>query len=685
MPLVDQTPRSHSPSKILADIPQLRSSKDETPAAEPEEIAVPVGDLGKSHQFSKSKMSDPSHSIDEINVPEVTDLTAEFVYNYYTVDERVAPYQKDATISTVSSINGQKVLRTNHTDIARIPRYVSIKWNAPVISKFESSQQDTSQDSSAQDLSIEGNHDKVISEDNFFNESYVNHTFSSIEAIEQGATDLENYSRFYFHDAESLSKMSKYQIQSAADVGDKQDQAYQAQLGKMSDAYGMLSDFPQTSFGLRVYDEKKNLNDSDDLLRSITDSLTLTMKINSSVIPDVFKDSAVKQNADHLNNLRVSHSNFKFASTRGNASKAQEFDPVYNDSSATETAKLKHPAKMLGYIIDRYVATGQDFRKEKTFFVESIATTSFLDDTVLYGYTYVYTVRVVSAVKLLTYNSDSTEVDVSTVYVSSRPISYPIETFEYQPPPPPNDLKFVFDYVKRNLVVKWDMPSNPQKDVKQFQVMRRKSIKEPFELIAQYGFDTSRPGMDQERYKTGEAVDANNTSQMDQGLLYLVKTQTASNADKSYPIYIHVDEDFTVDPEFYESSAYIYAICSIDAHGLISNYSSQHHVTFDSYKNRLVTSVVCDAGSPRAYPNMNLRMDAFKDVISVEGDIARKLTVYFSPEYLKLRDEKNSQYKVVEAQTNTANPYYLFQMINLDNQKLQLLKINIKDPQNLTT
>jgi hypothetical protein len=150
------------------------------------------------------------------------------------------------------------------------------------------------------------------------------------------------------------------------------------------------------------------------------------------------------------------------------------------------------------------------------------------------------------------------------------------------------------------------------------------------------------------------------------------------------PVYMHADEEFTVDPEFFVSSEYIYAIASIDAHGMISNYSSQHHVVFDPYKNRLVTKVVCDAGSPRQYPNMKLRTDAFKDVISVEGLAARQLKIFFTPEYLKVRDDRNVTYNIVEAQTPGNASYYLLQLINLDNQKMQLLKINVKDPENLT-
>ena len=149
----------------------------------------------------------------------------------------------------------------------------------------------------------------------------------------------------------------------------------------------------------------------------------------------------------------------------------------------------------------------------------------------------------------------------------------------------------------------------------------------------------------------------------------------------------HRDKEFTVDTEFFQNESFIYSICSIDAHGMISNYSEQHEVVFDSYKNKIISKVVCDSGSPKPYPNMKLRIDAFKDSIRVSGDETKELSIYFSPEYLKIKDNDNKTYKIVEAVTSAKNnnPYYILQLINLDNQKSQLIKININDPTNLTS
>lgn len=642
LPILRDVRRTERPNKNIVE-----SSED---------IGIPAEDVGRSYQFSKNKMSDPSESIDHVNVPEITDYKAEFIYNFYTKDERINP-------ASDSQVN----------NLSKIPRYVSLRWTSPKSSNFENEKLDL-ENQSGQDLSIEKNSEKVISEDNFFNPGYINHTFSNIEIIEQGASDIENYSRLSRRNDESLFKMSKVQIESISSNSGLENPNYRRIAGELTETYSKLADFPKDSLGLRVYDERKNEVDEDDLLRSITDSVSLSLKINNSIIPDVFKNSKIKKNSTNLSALSVSYSS---ALSGFKNREGLSLVPVQNDHAETSTSKLTHPIKLVGYIVERYRTSGNGFEKEKTFYVEDIQKTTLEDASVVYGVTYVYTVRVVASVKLLTYSPDGFSVNSSTFYISSRPVSIPVECYEYSPPPEPNNIRFVFDYVRRNLKIHWDMPVNPQKDVKQFQIFRRKSIREPFELISQYGFDNTEFGSGMTRYTTGEVVDANNIGQMTKENKKLVKVS-------ENPVYMHVDEDFTVDPEFFISSDYIYSICSIDAHGMISNYSSQHRVTFDPYKNKLVSEVICDAGSPRQYPNMNLRKDAFKDTISVSGDTSRKLDIYFTPEYLKVKDERNISYKVVEAQIDKSDSYYLLQFINLDNQKMQSIKIVIKDPERLT-
>ena len=83
-------------------------------------------------------------------------------------------------------------------------------------------------------------------------------------------------------------------------------------------------------------------------------------------------------------------------------------------------------------------------------------------------------------------------------------------------------------------------------------MFRRASVYEPFELQRQYEFNDAKIV-----YKTAEKVSSS------------VIVETAFPA-MSY-------EDF----EFTRDSSYIYTVCSIDAHGYLSNYGTQTAVSFD--------------------------------------------------------------------------------------------------------
>lgn len=619
----------------------------------------------------KSKMSDPSSSVDEINIPEVTDFSAEFIYNYHADDERVNPVSGDLI----------------NFPLNKIPRYVSIKWTPPTLSTFEKERSKTNVSLSNRS-SIQANSEKLISEDASLNVKYYQHTFSNSDMIDQGANDLEIYSRLSGQPAESMVKMAESQIKNvvAATNSSMNNDTQTARLGELLDSYTKLSNFPKTSLGLKIVNQNgKELDDQKELLNSISDSILTRIKMHGSIIPDIFENSKEKTAADRSKEFNAIYTN-KVNIPSDNRDLVL-VDPIKTDGNDKASySYMRNPVAIKGYVIDRYMAIGNRLEKQVTFYVEDPAKSSYADRSVLYGETYLYTIKVVAAVQMLLYTSPEeriTTTQLATVYVTSRNSTATIECFEYIPPPPPEDIKFSFDYAKMNLILHWEMPPNPQRDIKQFQVFRRKTIKEPFELIAQYGFDTSNPGSTGKKYITSEVVDANNVSNMLEDNKKLVK-------NVNYPVYSHVDEDFSIDTEFFVSSEYIYALCSVDAHGMISNYSEQWHVKFDSNTNRLVTKSICGSGSPKQYPNMNLKIDTFKDTIHIEGKNLRKMQIHFSPEYLKVKDSisPTQYYKIVEAQTplpDSKNAYYLLQLINLDNQKLQTVKINILDEEGITT
>jgi len=208
------------------------------------------------------------------------------------------------------------------------------------------------------------------------------------------------------------------------------------------------------------------------------------------------------------------------------------------------------------------------------------------------------------------------------------------------------------------------MPINSQRDIKQFQIFRRSSIDEPFELLSQRCFDYST-----KRYTTGEIIDGNSKemSQENASFVSYDKSQTLS----------YIDDDFIADIEASKTSKYVYTIVSIDAHGMISNYGAQFEVSYDFFKNKIIKKLVSNAGAPRQYPNMYLDVDLFKDVIKTEGPESLSMKIYFMPEYFKIKYNDGTVQTMLS--TKQQNSFYNMQFINLQNQKSDSLKISIDD------
>lgn len=610
----------------------------------------------------------PSAHIDVVNVPEVSEISANFTYNFYTTDERIAAY-----CPAVYRNDPGKNTLLDKLPLNKLARYVTINWKIPQTSKFEENKlTSTSKNTSQASREIENNKNKIISEDIFStNRSYIVQTFVDSSSAIQGVAELEAAAALGQSSAKSMFGMSAAQLKNIGAKLVDIDDAFQDQLSIIANAYDKLSDAPITSLGVRFYDSSGNQIDNDDLLRSFSSSLLLNVNVLANVAPDVYRNSSIKSTKGSIDILNGA---FNTAITKSN----NQGLPInyirtidVNDPTEVQVTSL------LGYIVDRHRLSSSGLIKEKTFYIEGPEIDFLVDKEVLYGESYVYSIKSVYSVKMLGYSSTSSTLTSRfyEFYVSSRELASPITCFEYTHPPEPNNVKFLYDFNKNNLVIHWDMPVNPQGDVKQFQVFRRKSIYEPFELIAQLGFDVSDVGSGK-RYTTGEIVDANSDS-VPQEYRYLV-----TNSENGVPIYAFRDTDFIVDKEFFTSSTYIYSICSVDAHGMISNYSEQKLVTFDSNKNRLDVKLICESGCPRPYPNMKLQTSIFRDTIRVSGDETTTCRIDFTPEFITVSDDSGKTHTVVEAipYVSALSTQYVFQLLNLDNQKTQTIKIGVSNP-----
>lgn len=609
---------------------------------------------------TKTKISD---SIYSVNLPEVRDFSAEFIYNFYEQQER----------TTISSLN---VSAGASRPLDKVPRYISLSWDPLQKTNFEFIKKSESTDEIVSSL---------ISEDSSFSSKFISQNFSDVASIEQASFDLFNFAKLNNQrDKQTIESIHAKREDLLKQISDNWlfNSLEQSSFADVASAYDAIADLPIDLVGLRVYDSENNLVDNQDFFKGLASALSLNVKINKLALPDFFtgSDSAILSSS-----LSTYKNDYEFAKKfTGNTNfvevssfKLRRGSP--GSSAADDTANS--PPRVKGYLLKRYRKQGDSLNQEMVHYINDPYVLNYNDRDVLYGAEYVYTISVIAEVDILALEGGQiNDYDILTINLESRTSSVYLTCFEFTSPPPPTEIKFIYDYIKKNVVVYWDFPVNHQADIKQFQVFRRRTLQEPFELIAQYGFDRSATSLpDNTRFLTGEVVDANNISNMPQELVQLVK-------DGEYPVYRHVDKDFIVDTEFFETTSYIYALASVDAHGMISNYSTQHFVKFDPYKNKLVSTIVCDEGSPRQYPNLNLKFDTFKDAINTINENLKNLEVHFTPEYYAVEDERGKRFNVVEVQSSQKQdkPYYLMQLINLDNQIVRTIKINISDPENIT-
>jgi hypothetical protein len=233
-------------------------------------------------------------------------------------------------------------------------------------------------------------------------------------------------------------------------------------------------------------------------------------------------------------------------------------------------------------------------------------------------------------------------------FVTSRPSKRVIvKSFDMTPPRPPADFKPTWDFTFNKLRLMWSFPVNPTNDVKRFQIFRRKSIREPFELLQEYDFDDSNL-----IYQRGERIPA-----------HLINNMVGNPITYFY------------DPDFNKDSKFIYALTSIDAHGLSSNFTMQYEVTFDRFKNKLMLDLISRSGAPKAYPNAFLEVDSFQDAIKASG--YEKFKIYFNPDYLKLKSYEGEDLDFIPLED--PNGKIKIQIINVDRQKGKTIDIEVKD------
>lgn len=339
-------------------------------------------------------------------------------------------------------------------------------------------------------------------------------------------------------------------------------------------------------------------------------------------------------------------------------------------SICREFPRINH----IGYIIEKYSASPVGkYETHSSQVLIGRQSTEFIDPNIKYGYTYFYRVRQLYLVDTIDVRSRFSELDsrgslvekisyriLTSAIASSAPPAARVVARETDVPNPPSVL--VSEYIHRDghLRLEWAHPSNPSRDIKKYQVFRRRNLRSPFELIVEYDFlDDGYTG-----FRQSESIDPS-----------LVKK---TNIPRTY----HVDRDFDT------NSSFIYCIAAVDAHGLCSNYGTQIQVTFNRHKNNIETRIVSRPGSPKAYPNYYIdpsELEEFgsdrlvEDVIKDSGH--GTLRIYFSPDAYRVQSDDVSKTEMEPIVLSQEKGRYKMQIINLDRQVARTLEASINiDP-----
>tara|TARA_B100000700_G_scaffold321715_1_gene421585 strand:- start:18610 stop:20532 length:1923 start_codon:yes stop_codon:yes gene_type:complete len=594
------------------------------------------------------KLTYPSSLVSFVDVPEVSRVRAKFYYNFFEADETTSD-KYDPNARKILRRSGQNLVSSRRMSPAakkelerKVPRYIALTWrplkvNVPGVEESKR----------IRFLRIQDHIDEIQDE-----ASISNNSFTGLVVQDSGLDDkLTPFLNM---------TLNLTQEKNPASPTDKAKELNQRTGPEVTPKF-LADAMNAQATGARFVDEEKREELSRKKSPNARD-VTLAIQLNNK-FADVLIDSATSDPssifADEMADLdELSEAITEEALT---GVKPNEIDPEEYDLIAEpirvrmiDAGQADTKSRVIGYIIEKYEVDDETYElvKIKDIIINNPTSTRLIDTRVKYGKTYVYQIKTVAQVDFQAPSEDQTDIMSSTMLIMSKPSNRAIvECIETMPPSEPADFKPVWHFTSNTLNLMWNFPVNPQRDIKKFQVFRRKSILEPFELVAMLDFDDST-----QRHPDLEDIDESRR-------IYL-----------KHPALNYRDNDFTMDSKF------IYAVCSIDARNFTSNYSNQFEVTFDRANNRLVTKEISPSGAPKQYPNLYLKQDLFVDTIRDSGH--RRVHIYFDPEYLKITDKAGSDLELIKTTKRSPRDKsgsYQLQFINVDQQKERKISIEIDD------
>jgi hypothetical protein len=622
----------------------------------------------------------PSPYVGLVDVPEVKEFHANFVYDFFTPDESLNDgnsYSRQPSVPEnirrlpAESFDAERIEKM----MKIVPRFVRFDF-ATSISQQNNAQGNEFLNTKSFDrkhLSIAENIQKIQSEEEFSGKAFTSFEFqdtnidSKLFTILSGSIAKRVAARNR-NIQQQIDENRKTIIDNLTDEHSLLDAARALAEDTSEDVSNDMIVSALASLDalkLTFIDDKtqRELTDSAfEQVRKVAVRAQISNRLVGSIVSNIVNDP-MNQFSDEFSLLKqraIAKQKEAISSTNTQQIKASEYETNFNAItrcpynytwlSSQPDQIAYNDTRVIGYIIEKTeLSPDNKLKKHRPIIVENALATTAVDLNVAYGRTYIYTIRSVAQVQVNAYDDENSEVLIARGLVQSRrsPRVF-VKCVENIPPPPVADFNIVWDYSQKVPVLLWNFPTNPQRDIKRFQIFKRSSITEPFSLIKELDFDDSEL-----KYSSGENV-----------LPELVEKL-------KHPITSFTDRQFS------KHSTAIYTVCCIDAHGLSSNYSLQMQISFDSFKNRLRKQLVSYAGAPKPYPNMSLLHDTFVDTMKVSGHT--RVKVVFDPEFLDVFDIGGNDLNLLATNKHDTNAKYQLQFINTDVQRQEIVSIKIKD------
>lgn len=582
----------------------------------------------------------PSKKVAVVNAPEVTDFACSFDYNFFTPDEKVNDSGSNVPkfLSSMQTDDFSANFIADRNFQAKVPRYVNISWK-PVVSKEEFA---------VKAISVKKHLSKIHNEQNFNINDFTN--------IDLQDTSVDQRLSFFIRRAlEELQKgyAPRSTPESPLDVAATLNSLTPTQISSSFLASILVN---LNSLGVKFV----NKQNREILAATLTTQLAKTKVrsvFNNKVLKKIlltttenpvgiFEDEAevIISAAEQVQRRAVESESSVVLSDREFDLEIVEYIGIRNIDA---DVAFNPVVETIGYIIDKQERL-QDgtFVQKNPIIIENALSSTTADLEVKYAGTYSYKIKSVVYVEVQAQDFDTGAlVAISFLMASQQSEAQVVKCIEEVPPPCVTDFNITWDFKNTAARISWTFPPNPQRDIKHFQIFRRQDIYSPFELIKQFSFDDS-----------------------------VLKSNPLENPDTALVEILTSPKTYFLDKEFNKNSKFIYAICSIDAHGLSSGYSMQLEVSFDKFKNRIVKKLISVSGAPKAYPNMFLNQDTFVDTIRDSGHTA--MDIVFNPEFLEVFDNSGNNLEVLKTSQDSV---YKMSFINVDLQTQKTLDIKLLD------